>query len=220
VINRKWIQLLLGLFAIILGISLIWNTPWAKSVFQPTPTYVSVVPLDAPTSTYTPTPTSTDTPTPTLTNTHTPTVTPTPTTTVTPTPTPIPDAMVNTEALNLRSGPGVVYDILGVLKRGDCLKVIGRNLAGDWLKVICPDEREGWILCSLLQVNVDVADVPVVQAPPTPTPLYTPTPTATATPELYPAPTLLEPRDREGDFTGQAVLKWQWEERSLEQDEL
>jgi hypothetical protein len=145
-------------------------------------------------------------------------VTPTPTFTATPIPTPKPDAVVNVEALNLRSGPGVVYDVLGLLKRGDHLKITGRSFTGDWLKVIAPDGQEGWTACSLLQVNVDMDGVAVAQAPPTPTPMYTPTPVVTPTPELLSAPTLLEPKNGEGDFTGSVVLKWQWE-RPLKQDE-
>jgi hypothetical protein len=113
----------------------------------------------------------------------------------------------------------VVYDVLGVLKRGDHLKITGRSLTGDWLKVIAPNGQEGWTACSTLQVNVDVDGVAVAQVPPTPTPMYTLTPTAIPTPELLPAPILLEPKHGEGDFTGWVVLKWQWEERPLEQDE-
>ena len=145
-------------------------------------------------------------------------VPPTSTPTATPTPTPIPDAVVNAENLNLRSGPGMVYDRLGVLEQGDPLEVTSRNLAGDWLRVIAPDGGEGWVAASLLKINVPLAGVATAQAPPTPTPMYTPTPTVTPTPELLLAPTLLEPKADEGDFTGWVFLKWRWE-RPLEKDE-
>jgi hypothetical protein len=85
--NRKWSHLLLGLFAIIVGMFLIWDTALVRSIFQPPPTPVSVVPTYIPTPTYTPMPTSTDTPTPTPTGVPSPTNTPTPTPTATPTPT-------------------------------------------------------------------------------------------------------------------------------------
>ena len=192
------------------------DTPTSTPTDAPSPT-----PTDTPTSTPTdtppaptdpspdtPTPTSTATPTPTTTPTETPTPTFTPT--ATPTPTPKPDAVVNTEALNLRSGPGTVYDVLGRLKRGDCLKVTGKCPEGDWLRVICPRGREGWAACSGLQVNVDIAGVPVIQvSPPTPTSTYVPTLTPTATPTLLPAPRLLDPED--GRFSEhQILLKWEW----------
>ena len=156
--------------------------------------------------------------TPTSNPTATPTPTPTPTPTQTPTQTPIADAVVNAKNLNLRSGPGMVYDRLGVLEQGDPLKVTGRNLAGDWLRVIAHDGQEGWVAASLLEINVPLADVTTAQAPSTPTPMYTPTPTVTPTPELLVAPTLLEPKAGEGDFAGSVVLKWRWE-RPLEKDE-
>ena len=164
-----------------------------------------------------PTPTATPTTLPitqtTGPETHTPTYTPptTPTSTGTPSPTPtatpklIPTAVVKAENLNLRSGPGTIYNIVGGLKQGDCLKVTGRNPEGNWLKVICPDGKEGWVASSQL-VNFDVGVVPVAtDIPPTPTPL--------------PAPTLLEP-DNAARFTkpqGQLFI-WKWI-RPLEEDE-
>jgi len=163
-------------------------------------------PADTPTPTHIPTPT--DTPSP--------TDTPEPTLTATPTP---PDAVVNIEALNLRSGPGVVYDILGVLKQGDPLGVTGKCPAGDWLKVICPDEKEGWVAVSCLEINKALTAVPIAQVPPTPTPMYTLTPTVTPTPDLFPPPTLLEPENG-ASFAGWHTFKWQLAvEHSLQANE-
>jgi len=144
---------------------------------------------------------------------------PTSTPTAMPTPTPKPDAVVNTANLNLRSGPSTDYEILGVLKQGDPLKIKGKDSPEDWLKVIAPDGEEGWVAAWLLEINLDISGVLIAQAPPTPTPMYTPTPTLTPTPELYPAPTSLEPKDGEGDFTGSVDLKWQWV-RDLKEGEI
>jgi len=216
--------IVVALTALIVGISI--SPDWgavqlAFSVFSThTPTSTS-------TNTPSPTPTLTDTPvpSPTLTATPMPTITPTatpmPTTapTATLTPTPWADAVVNAEALNLRSGPGTVYDVLGVLKRGDPLKVTGKSPEGDWLRVICPRGREGWAACSQLQVNVDFAGVPVIQAPPpTPTSTYVPTLTVTPIPELLPAPILLEPANG-ASFIGPVIFRWQWDYGPLGQDE-
>ena len=140
---------------------------------------------------------------PTLIPTATPTPTPTPI--ATPIPTPKPDAVVNVKALlNLRSGPGTDYDVLGVLKEGDHLKVTGRNQADDWLRVVAPDGQEGWVAVPLLEINVSFDDVAIIQAPPTPTP------TATPTLELLPPPILLEPENG-ARFIGLVLLKWQWD---------
>jgi type II secretory pathway pseudopilin PulG len=187
----------------------------AQTVLAATQTAISftATPTATPTQTEptaTPTEEDKDPDPPTLIPTAMPTPTPTPT--ATPIPTPKPDAVVNMEALlNLRSGPGTYYDTLGVLEEGDPLRVTDRNHTGDWLRVIAPDGQEGWVAYSVLQVNVDMAGVPVAQAPPTPTPMYTPTPTITPTPALLPPPILLEPQNG-ASFIGEPVLlKWQWD---------
>jgi hypothetical protein len=128
-----------------------------------------------------------------------------------PTPTPKPDAVVNTEALNLRSGPGVVYGVLEVLKQGDSLKVTGKCPTGDWLKVIASNKQDGWVACSLLQVNVDMDGVAIAQPPPTPTPTATPTPIVTPTPTPLPPPIPLKPENGAAFLGEPADLKWQWD---------
>lgn len=45
--------------------------------------------------------------------------------------------------LNLRDGPEITYLIIDVLSSGTVLEVIGEE--GDWLNVITPDEKEGWV---------------------------------------------------------------------------
>ena len=110
------------------------RTPTVPPTNTPTPT---------PTSTATPTPNPTNTPTPTPTSTKTPTATPTTTPVITPTP--LPDATVNIKTLNVRSGPGTVYDILAGVHQGDELEVIGQAYECDWLKVIIPQGTQGWV---------------------------------------------------------------------------
>ena len=136
-------------------------------------------------------------------------VTPTLTPTATPTPIPTPDAVVNVEALNLRSGPGTVYDKSGALEQGDPLEITGRNAAGDWVEVVCPGGKKGWVAASCLEINIPLAGVAVAQAPPTPTPMYTPTPTVTPTPKLLPPPILTEPENG-ASFAGWRTFRWQW----------
>lgn len=131
-----------------------------------------------------------------------------------------PDAVVNTEALNLRSGPGVVYDIPGLLKRGDLLKVTGRNPAGNWLKVICPGGQEGWVAAWLLEINLPLAEVTPAPVPPTPTPMHTPAPIATPVPTLLPPPIPLEPENGAAFLGEPATLKWQWDYRSRAPNEV
>lgn len=124
-----------------------------------------------------------ETPVPTFTAfpaTLTPTPYPTPTPTMAlPTTTPSPDAVVKADVLNLRAGPGTDYDVVGQVRDGDTLVITGRTSAGDWLEVITPNGSEGWVAASFVQINVDLEEAPVAQAPSTPTPApQPPTPTA------------------------------------------
>ena len=105
---------------------------------------------------------------------YTPTDTPTPNPTNTPTPS-YPEAVVLTETLNLRAGPGTVYGIVGQVLAGQRFRISARNEAGNWLKICCPAgaNRESWISADFAQSNLPTLSLPVAQAPPTPTPTAT-----------------------------------------------
>ncbi len=105
---------------------------------------------------------------------YTPTDSPTPMPTGTPTPA-YPEAVVSTETLNLRAGPGTVYGIVGQVLAGQRFRITGRNGVGDWLQICCPAgaNRESWISADFAQSNRPVSSLPVAQAPPTPSPTAT-----------------------------------------------
>ncbi|MCC6564993.1 MAG: ABC transporter substrate-binding protein [Chloroflexi bacterium] len=112
--------------------------------------------------------------------------TPTPRPTNTPTFTPTLDgvyATVLSQALNVRTGPSTVYDILGQLRNGEQVRLIGANLDLTW-GVLNFRGLQGWISLApnLASVAGDLRTLPVVAAPPTPTPGPTSTPAPTATP--------------------------------------
>lgn len=119
----------------------------------PTPT---VTPVTAtPTETLTPTPTSTPTPTLSPTPTISPTPTPSPSPTVTPTPTPSPTPApvayvpkftipAVTTNLNVRSGPGTKYEILGKISAG-CYALILEEGQDGWVKISTGSMKEGYI---------------------------------------------------------------------------
>ena len=150
----------------------------------------------------------TDTPPP-------PTDTPAPTATLSPTPTP-PEAVVVANELNLRAGPGVDYNAIGVLHQGDTLNIQGRIASNEWIQVN-PDrlDTSGWVAASanLVQVNTKLDTVPIVETPPPPPPL-----TPTIPPPLYVAPTLTSPEDGHPTFGTFPPLEWSWEGH-LAQDE-
>ena len=112
------------------------------------------------------------------------TATPPPATVVIASPTPAADAIVATQNMNMRYGPGTVYaPPVAVLSEGTPLTVLGKNgnFTGRslWLKVRTLAGQEGWVAAWLLTVNIDVNALPILPAPPTPTPLP---PTLTPTP--------------------------------------
>lgn len=86
-----------------------------------------------------------------------------------------PRAVVTNDTLNIRSGPGTGYPIVGSLKRGDEVTVTGRNKTGTWLAITTDGGLEGWVYAEYTSVNTAVESLPVAQAPPPPA---SPTPAA------------------------------------------
>ena len=100
---------------------------------------------------------------------------------------------VQTNGLNMRSGPGIAYDPpLRALNAGTPLRALARNTATDWLQVeVQPAGTPGWVAARFVNCIGDVQTLPVGQAPPTLQPTATsnrPTPTPTA-----PTPTATTP---------------------------
>jgi formylglycine-generating enzyme required for sulfatase activity len=134
----------------------------------PTDTYAST---SRPTATATLIPTATHTPTSTPSATVAPSETPTPTSTHTLTSTPTPYVVVTGEVVNVREGPGTVYDILGQVKQGDRLPLLARTASGDWWQVDY-DGQHAWIAAFAVEVDHETVQVAVAPTiPPTPTPI-------------------------------------------------
>ncbi len=103
-------------------------------------------------------------------------------------PTPTPDGVVLTiksAVQNVRTGPGLAYEVLGQLREGEQARIVGANTDFSWV-VIQYRGQEGWLATYLLDVFGDRSTMPVIAAPPTPTP-----PPATATPTLAPIPDII-----------------------------
>ena len=113
------------------------------------------------------------------------TVTPTPPP-ATITPTPFPQARIK-EAINVRSGPGTAYSVVGAARKDDIYAVTASDSTRQWWQV---DYQGliGWVYAPLVE-TVAVESVAVAQViPPLPPPLPTAAPTATPAPPT-PAPT-------------------------------
>lgn len=72
-------------------------------------------------------------------------------------------AIVNAEALNLRSGDAPEYSIVGVVRGGTRAAVIGRNQQFSWWLLDVGGVR-GWANADFLFLRGDLTDVPIVEA--------------------------------------------------------
>ena len=135
-----------------------------------------------------------------------PTETPLPTDTPTPVPTPtptleeveieevasgVPRVEVSLSSVNLREGPGRVYDAVGFVESGAELAIVGRNGAADWYEVALENGETAWIAKdAVLLVDVTPEAIAMGQVPllptatPTSKPTSTPTRVSTATPNF------------------------------------
>lgn len=107
------------------------------------------------------------TPKPVLTMKRPPTATPSPTAsptpTITPTATPLPDAAVGDILTNLRSGPSVSFRVVAEVPSGTPLSVLGKSLDGEWIKVMLPDQVEGWMYYLPLEIYISPDTIPVLE---------------------------------------------------------
>ena len=114
-----------------------------------------------------------------------------------PTPTPLPPVEIATPeaqapygvviapaGVNVRTGPGSAYPIIGAANFGTEGAIIGRSADGAWwvTPVQGAPNRQGWVSADFVQA-FNAANVPVIDAPPLP-PTPTPPPTATPVPSM------------------------------------
>ncbi|GAB4569389.1 MAG: hypothetical protein Kow0077_01830 [Anaerolineae bacterium] len=114
-------------------------------------------------------------------------------------PTPIPTAtpegvygIVKSARLNVRTGPGLNFDVLGQLEADDVIFPIGANADFSWL-VIPFRGMNGWVATYLVDLRGDRNTLPFIQPPPTPTPGITPTPSPVPFADLAVISVTLEP---------------------------
>ena len=97
----------------------------------------------------------------------------------------------NTTGINIRSGPGLNYDVVGWLLEGECVVVIETTLDGGWAKT-----EQGWLGPYYLVSSNDpisTQQIPTTLSTPTKTPIPTrtisPTRMPTSIPSTRPIPT-------------------------------
>ena len=85
--------------------------------------------------------------------------------------------------LNIRSGPGTNFPVIGAARNGDTGTIVGRSQDGRWWVVDAPSlpGGVGWVSADFVAAtNAD--DVPVIASPPPPPPTPTRVPPPTARP--------------------------------------
>jgi hypothetical protein len=99
------------------------------------------------------------------------------------------------EPMNLRTGPGVIFDVVGQVTPGRTYTVIGKHL--DWWLIDIGGANSGWIYAPVYITNFvgDPESVPDVPSPPTPSP--EPTPTCPPTPPTLPPPEVRQSEARD-----------------------
>ncbi len=123
--------------------------------------------------------------------------TPVPPTAVPPTATPAPTdtpaiAILTTKAdLNVRAGASTQFEVIGILPFGMEARILGVNEERTWwlIEFQGVPNNQGWVSAKeTYSTAKNTENVPVVQAPATPTPSPTPTGTPTATPTVVALP--------------------------------
>ena len=128
------------------------------------------------------------------------------------------------EPINVRTGPSSFdYPVVGTLPVGGTAVAIGRSPAGEWIEILYPDAPRGtaWVYAANVSLSPG-ALLPVVEPPPTPTPLVTSTinptfaaafpnlPTATRLPTFTPPAPLSIPtfQNPVPSSSGRTVTAW------------
>lgn len=93
-----------------------------------------------------------------------------------------------TDSVNVRSGPGALFDKVGVILPGQEVPVMGRSAGGDWIMVEYPGAPNniGWVYSPL--VIVSPGELPIIEPPPTVTPAVTQTVNATLAAQFITTP--------------------------------
>jgi hypothetical protein len=142
--------------------------------------------VELPTATPEP-PAPTATPEPPTPTAEPPTSTPEPPTA---TPEPKPEAVVTNPRVNVRSGPGASFPVLGQVLQGQRLEIVGRDEGARWWKICCFQGQTGWLADEVVRAEGPLQTVALAAD------LPTPTPPATATAEAV----AVAPSPAEGDF--------------------
>ena len=70
-------------------------------------------------------------------------------------------AIIETELLNVRAGPQVVFNPIGEVGQGETFEILARSERLDWYKICCVDGQEGWVFSGSVTVDGDLESLPI-----------------------------------------------------------
>ena len=85
--------------------------------------------------------------------------------------TPLGPMIVVPDQVNVRSGPGTEYELIGVLIAGQQAPAVGRSVGGDWIQILYPGVpgNVAWVYSPFVVLDPPGATLPIVEPPPTAT---------------------------------------------------
>lgn len=69
--------------------------------------------------------------------------------------------VINTAALNVRTGPGLTYGVTAVVYQGQGVALIGRNADSSWVKIRLTNGTVGWINSAYIQTTTTLNSLPI-----------------------------------------------------------
>jgi uncharacterized protein YraI len=70
--------------------------------------------------------------------------------------------IVTSYNLNVRTGPGFNYPIVGRLNEGQQVSIYGRDVSGAWFKIGLPNGAQGWAASQYIQISIPVTQLKVL----------------------------------------------------------
>jgi len=168
------------LFAIILVLAACSSAPSEEDI----QTAIAKTNEARPTRTSTRLSTPSQTPTLIPTSYSTPTLSPSPSNspTIIITPDIVTTAFIIPDVGNIRSGPGMTFNIVDSAIKGESVPIYAKNSDGSWFLI--KREEENWVSSSIVEIFLDTSNIPLAPTPlPSSTPTKTPTKPPTSTPK-------------------------------------
>ncbi len=69
--------------------------------------------------------------------------------------------------VNIRSGPGIDYTVIGTLNADTVVPIVGRTVSSSWWQIKISGEGTGWVSNAVVNAS-DTEKVPVAESPPAP----------------------------------------------------